>query len=172
MTLDEYQRCQLRPKTIGFDPNDTEYQRTFGSSLVSSRTIHVLTITTQESAQEPYDVLSQCWDQTGQSANIIYSQLVLISYFMIPTCSVEHNLAPSLGHPKCTFTIHFFSLALKDTFFLLILEHWTPIIWDFISIIKLLPYHLQSLYRHFPYLLIFNTCQVLAPVWYLLSFLI
>ena len=62
--------------------------------------------------------------------------------FMIPTCLVEHNLASLLGHPKCTFTLPFFSLVLKDIVFLLTLGCWILTIRDFVIFDRLLPYRL------------------------------
>ena len=79
--------------------------------------------------------------QANQPTLSISSQFLSL-IFTISTCSVQHNLALSLGHPKCIFTLPFFSLALKNTFFLLTLRHWTPIVQDFISVVRLLPYHL------------------------------
>ena len=58
----------------------TSHWRTFGSTWVSLRTRHILTMTTQESLKEPYNVLLWDWDQTARSADVIRTQSVLIFY--------------------------------------------------------------------------------------------
>ena len=52
--------------------------------------------------------------------------------FPTSTCSVEHNLAPSLGHPSRTFTIYFFSLVLQCPYLLLTLGRWILNVQDFV----------------------------------------
>ena len=44
---------------------------------------------------------------------ISISKLVLSLIFSIPTCSVKHNLASSLGFAMCKFILHIFSLVLR-----------------------------------------------------------
>ena len=147
------------------------HQRTFGSTWISSHICHVLTMTTQKSSKEPYNVLLWDWDQIAHSADIIRTQSILISYlpdFHIFGQTQSHTIA----WPPKSYIYYFFLFIgspapllatytwIMDTehsgfrhlwldFYLITFRTYMDISLAFLSLQFDMSWHLFSTYSHF-----------------------